>query len=730
MKKQIINRFLFSFILIINISLAQEEIKELKDFSLEDLLKIDIVSVTKLPEKLQTTPASVLILTQEDIINRGYSDLIEMFNDLPGIDLSITYGDLYHRSYMRGYRKSYGSPYLLMVDDRVMNNLWYNWTDVLLTIPIINIKKIEIIYGPSSSVYGPNALMGLINIITEKNPIKSGSTYKIRTSVGNFENKMLDFTYNYKGQDFILNFSGYFNKGEIDKNSIENYEYTKSKYITDRKLWGKFVDMENIAAGITSPRNIRAFQFNAKLSAFEIGANYYRFGDMYGFTYPLDRIHSTPIWREDDIDIYLKTDIELTESVKNNFILRYRESNIPNSSQSLEMASKIGEKRKVTFGYWQSLNSSWSLNSDFEIGINDKISLITGIKYEYKDLQKDYEINYSAPIAPEEITDSFTFPSPPTETGKSENRTKWEDYGAFIQTKFNLNKLLSVGDDNYLNLGIRYDRNSVYGENVNLRAGLINVWGNVTTKLLYGESVQEPSPREVYANWSASGNEVQLITEKSTTFELFTNYTIENFSFTFNPFYSRVKDAITNVNDRPSNIGERNIWGIDLLLNLNFNLFKFNDLKFWTYYSYINTKEKKYDNLGNYIRTGEIGDIAPHKIYLGTTFKIKDFITTLRARFISEKNTVDSNPVGKIPSYITADINLRYRNFFIEGLDLGLKITNLFNEKYYHSGIMQADSGIEPGYWIEDRWFGSKGWYNSMLPQPGRGILFSVYIYK
>ncbi|MAE17322.1 hypothetical protein CMK12_00010 [Candidatus Poribacteria bacterium] len=141
---------------------AQDDDFEMLEMSLTDLLDVEITTASSIEEKLSDAPATVLVISEDDIRNRGYSDLSELYNDIPGVDISRTFGDLYQREYWRGFRKGSSSPYLLMIDGLVMNHIWFNWTDVMTAIPLSNVKQVEVVYGPASSVYGPNAMMGVI----------------------------------------------------------------------------------------------------------------------------------------------------------------------------------------------------------------------------------------------------------------------------------------------------------------------------------------------------------------------------------------------------------------------------------------------------------------------------------------------------------------------------------------------------------------------------------------
>src|SRR5690242_6739039 len=91
-----------------------------------------------------------------------------MLDDLPSMDVARSYGETYFKTYWRGYRNVIGSPYLLMIDGVVFNHLYRNDTEIMEAFPLTNVDHIEIVYGPASALYGANAAMGVINVITRK----------------------------------------------------------------------------------------------------------------------------------------------------------------------------------------------------------------------------------------------------------------------------------------------------------------------------------------------------------------------------------------------------------------------------------------------------------------------------------------------------------------------------------------------------------------------------------
>jgi outer membrane receptor for ferrienterochelin and colicins len=132
----------------------------------EEMLSASVSSVSKKPEKLQLAPANVRLITRQDIIDRGYLDIVELLSDLPGFHVSRIFGQAHSNIYQLGFRQDNTERTLLMVDGVEENDIWSNWAYFSRQYPLSNIKAVEIIYGPSSAMYGPRAFVGTVNIIT------------------------------------------------------------------------------------------------------------------------------------------------------------------------------------------------------------------------------------------------------------------------------------------------------------------------------------------------------------------------------------------------------------------------------------------------------------------------------------------------------------------------------------------------------------------------------------
>lgn len=127
-----------------------------------------ITSVSKKAEKLELAPATIHVITAEEILNRGYQSLENLLNDIPGFDVSRTNGLIGTTFYQRGYRSANNTDKTMILVDGVEDNEMYTQFAFMgKQLPIQSVKRVEIIYGPASSLYGANAFCGVVNIITK-----------------------------------------------------------------------------------------------------------------------------------------------------------------------------------------------------------------------------------------------------------------------------------------------------------------------------------------------------------------------------------------------------------------------------------------------------------------------------------------------------------------------------------------------------------------------------------
>ena len=145
---------------------SEDEQQNFFDMSIEELMNIEVVTPGRKPQDIDTTPANITVITQKQIRNSGAQTLADLLERLAGVYIPTQeHGE--ESIYIRGIGERYNDKTLLMIDGYPMRDLYYSTYPLNATIPLANIKRIEVVRGPTSSLYGTNAFAGVINIITK-----------------------------------------------------------------------------------------------------------------------------------------------------------------------------------------------------------------------------------------------------------------------------------------------------------------------------------------------------------------------------------------------------------------------------------------------------------------------------------------------------------------------------------------------------------------------------------
>ena len=149
-------------------SRADQSSSPLANQSLQDLMSIRVTSVSKTEEKLSQTASAVFVITQEDIARSGATNIPDLLRMVPGVDVAQINANKWAIS-VRGFNKLFSNSLLVLVDGRSVYTESFGgvfWDQ--LDMPLEDIDRIEVIRGPGGSVWGANAVNGVINIITKK----------------------------------------------------------------------------------------------------------------------------------------------------------------------------------------------------------------------------------------------------------------------------------------------------------------------------------------------------------------------------------------------------------------------------------------------------------------------------------------------------------------------------------------------------------------------------------
>lgn len=679
--------------------------KPLKD--LMELMNTRVVSASKTLEKISDAPATVIVLSRSDLEERGYTELSQIMDDLPGMDVARSYGANYFKNYWRGYRNDIGEPFLVMVDGVAFNHLWFSTADTpLVTYPLSAIDRVEVVYGPASAVYGADAFMGVINLITRK-ATADGTTVRGKLTGGSFGTKIADISAVHRSGDLVFSVAARTDHGNVDQHAAEGYEYTKAKYYANRGLWGPVVDDPNLAGSPKSEHRHHAVDVRLYWGATEFGVQQLWISSGFGTAYAADESQSIGRWTRPEMSVYVRHPLTLGDRVSSTILVRFRRSDVDKDSFDVESAYGFGSGSSTVLTRYEVLDSSLAFTQDFEFKAAEDLSFNAGVKYEQKTLQKAYGTAQGRLLPADSLGDT--------------NHFSVSDRGVYLQGRWRLDP------SNQLNLGLRSDTNSIYGTANTLRGGYVGTFGNWSLKALYGQAYQEPTARLLYGATSGTGANANLRPETSNTAQFSASYTEQSLSLSLD-FY-RVKNAgkIQKIGGEVVNSGAQEVVGADLGAHWILPVGFARQWKIWGYYSHYFRADDITAGPAGSLATRS-GDLADNKVWLGSTLVWNRHASgTVLARIIGSRPTVPSNPVREVDGFGTLDLVLNLKDIWIQGLGLSLRAANLTDKTYFHPGLRDAGAGTAPGgFNPAGVWTGSGSYYNSLLPQPGRSMEFSV----
>ncbi len=193
------------------------------EFSLEELKDVVIVSVSKKPEMVSDAAAAVYVITREDIRRSGATSIPEALRLAPGVHVArITATDWAIN--IRGLNSQFAQNLLVMIDGRsvythVFSGVFWDVQDTVIE----DIERIEVIRGPGASVWGANAVNGVINIITKQAAQTQGGQ---AVALGGSEEQIASLRYGstLANQAYYRAYGKFFNRGELDKVGLDPVE--------------------------------------------------------------------------------------------------------------------------------------------------------------------------------------------------------------------------------------------------------------------------------------------------------------------------------------------------------------------------------------------------------------------------------------------------------------------------------------------------------------------------
>ncbi len=703
-----------------------DEISDLSNLSLEELMNVSVTTPGRFEQQNWEATGKICIISRETILDRGYTDLLDALRDIPFFQIQSEYGHWTKGGIvnLRGHRSgdSGNNKFLILLDDiRLSDDAEEGLYLGLNSIPIGNVKQIEVVYGPNSTLYGRDAYAGMINIITRESEYAfAGFDY------GTYDTKIINggikrnFTEDISGE---IGFSSY--------QSDEQDPRDKSVDYLNRHIFPGKSFKENFYRA--SDNNVLRLGFNySNLSLRYILFNLEgseTFGDNPDF-YLTD--YSTQTKLTNHI-IKANYNVDFAEWLNSNFYVSYKKYEMDPSTANLYVSDflrhnsplDLSGKEDPLFGFggrkfYYFRTISYKAGTKFVSKINENTTNVTGL---------DLNFVYGIPVISE---------------GKGGQPIVSEDRRKELEHYFRLGGIYSEFtflpiENISLALGGRIDLNSRYDNTFMPRVSLNGRFGDHLLKFVFAKGYLAPSISQGYltsiTTFSLIKQNENLSPEKNTSLELDWTFVSGSTRLSTNLFYNFIKDGIvesmptgefTNVAVGDSlyyvpvlmsqNVsdGERVGFSVELSQYLLKNTLQINAV-----YSFTSGKDK-IKQLDDTFREVYVKDnlVSPHILNLSVLYKYYNFSVYLSAQYLSKKriqshhittlysDLLDENGYLNFEPAWLFNVSLRTNKIF-NGISLWGRVTNIFNTKYYGESI-------------------TANWGSPMILQDLRRLLFGI----
>ncbi|MDH4099492.1 MAG: TonB-dependent receptor [Nitrospirota bacterium] len=640
--------------------------EELSLFYFEEDL---VVTATKQATPLSKVPAVATVISAEQIRNMGARTLSEALKAVPGIGV---YQDAFHDKVVevRGIKSLTSSKILLLVDGIRLNNLLYGGAFVThADMPLDNVKRIEVIRGPASALYGANAFAAIINVITKEGADIDG--VDLHVGGGSWDSQHYGAVAGKKSGD--LQAAVFFNyvdtNGFRDRVEQDSDPYASSVAPGNTDLWRRRFDSGLTASWKDLRLEYRHMESNR--------------GPYIGVASALnDESHAQSIedigeltYRHvfgDNLTVMARTYASLLRT--NLYWEIYSEGFAGVYPDGL-----LGNPRFKNQAYGFELQADYKLFKDnlLTIGITQEQSKQYDVQH-----WANFNPNTGAPLAGgfQNVTDTLNW-------NQNRHRTIKAWYVQDSWKLFDKIELIS---------GVRHDEYSDFGNTTNPRAGVVwEAMKDTYIKLLAGRAFRAPTFEELYNqnNPAVTGNpnlDPEVITTTEVSVE---TKKIKDTTLRLSYFKNYIRDIIelqqVGAEKIYTNGGRSKTAGVEAEARYDFNK---------TDHVYTNFTWLEPKRLGS---GGEITDIPKWRANIGGNVAFARYFNFNTNLFISaDRPRTVSDSRKDIPSYATIDAALTVKNFksYLKGLEIQLIARNLLDKRYDDA----APSTTVPGDYPRD----------------------------
>lgn len=656
----------------------------------------EVETVSKRVQKSKLAPGIVSVISRAMILKTGAKKLIEILRYIPGFTVKMLPSGKYFVT-IRGVGKD--GNILVMINGNRINNPYDS--SVIFDLSTDFIEKIEVIRGPGSSLFGTDAVVGVINIFTTK------KDKSIKALAGLNNNYEVSSNYSIRRKGFDINLSGGVG---LDDGANQNIKRDDSADMD----WGLTTGDRKFTTDRWSRNGFLSFNLSSnKLKLFIFGMESKR-GTWVGpnYTATKDSLYKTDtVLYNLEYSIIKNKNIEFSTKVYGNFFAVDNYMVTAPKGYHSTITNEDFDNGKITKENYNSMVVTAELNLDWQI--LSSLNLLMGLSYQYlKILNYDLSRNYNL-IKDKYHGNKFDLydeGSSLDQDGKSRSVI-----ASYLQTTYNYKDFGAT-------LGLRFDYYNDFGLTINPRAALVyNVLNLFVLKALYGQAFRAPTIKELYDKTDRSPNGIvgnkDLLPENVKTSEIAIQFDLWKFNFNTNVFYNINKSIIAPFDEDGSgsvgsyqNIGETNDLGVEFALKFFLNKYfdTFINVSWFQRKFSWNKKVWKLDAPELDDRRSLLTDVPMRTLNIGVNLSFKDFRLFLGVRNVSKalnnnRMALEEINIVSIPSYWAFDMNLSYsitNNFLIyfTGINLGTSNYASPSELGDNIAVFGKDGLIQPGY--------------------------------
>jgi len=636
---------------------------DLLEMNFEKLMNVEVYIATKRKQPIADIFPTTVVITEDDIKKYAYRDLKDVLKHTLGIEYSFP------SSWVQGGQRGFGTNFSntkLFVNGLETNLFWTGEAFNSNQFTLNNVKQVEIVFGPASTLYGADAFNGVINIVTKNaSNTKDGTSFSIAKTDGNY------MKVSYSSIETLGDLSVSFSGTHLDDNGQNYQDFVLSPEFSEVSLAER---QQITAAGKPYRDENRASNINLDLAYklsdqenLKAGIYWWENRDGGGQEVAHLEFNSRDELRE-QFQTYLEYAVNFNEdasklNIKYVYASEFDEITGPNTTDPTLLTLPNGPLIRLFKVLNQELNQlDVQLDHDFS-KLNNY--LIAGVTYRNFELPNPVLID--AGVTSNRFPANFPFL----------DHTKTSIY--IQDQQYLLDRKLQ------LTLGWRFDHSTIY-ENVNTANAAVfwNFDANHAIKFLYGEAFREPTLFELENNNNLEPSEMQSY-ETAFVYK-YNNGLSGQVSYFINKVSSLIVVDRTVTPATASNSGKNEIRGIE-------SRFKWKGSD-WSGYFDVSYSENPNDS--------DLLNIAEFKYLLGVSYQYtKNTTFSLEGKHTSTVNTEITKTAAavtpkvveilEVPEYTSFDFTLRKSLISLKGtpanIELLFSIKNLFDKRNLFANI-------------------------------------------